>query len=47
VDEIPGEEGMASYPYADVKLHVEEGLGLVCYVVNSTYQSLSKVLLTF
>ena len=47
VDEIPGESGMASFPYADVKLHVEDGLGLVCYVVNSTYQSLSKVLLTF
>ena len=36
----------ASVPYADVKLHVEEGLGLVCYVVNSAYGSLSKVLLT-
>jgi len=47
VDEIPGAEGMASYPYADVKLHVEDGVGLVCYVVNSTYQSLSKVLLSF
>lgn len=47
VDEIPGEGGMASFPYADVKLHVEDGVGLVCYVVNSTYQSLSKVLLTF
>ena len=47
VSEIPGEGGMASYPYADVKLHVEDGVGLVCYVVNSTYQSLSKVLLTF
>jgi hypothetical protein len=47
VDEIPGEGGMASYPYADVKLHVEDGVGLVCYVVNSTYQSLSKVLLSF
>lgn len=47
VDEIPGADGMASFPYADVKLHVEDGVGLVCYVVNSTYQSLSKVLLTF
>ena len=47
VSEIPGEGGMASYPYADVKLHVEDGVGLVCYVVNSTYQSLSKVLLSF
>lgn len=36
----------ASVPYADVKLHVEDGLGLVCYVVNSAYGSLSKVLLT-
>ena len=47
VDEIPGADGMASFPYADVKLHVEDGVGLVCYVVNSTYQSLSKVLLSF
>ncbi len=48
VDTIPaGEDGLSMYPYADVKLHVEEGVGLVCYVVNSTYQSLSKVLLTF
>ena len=47
VDEIPGADGMASFPYADVKLHVEDGVGLVRYVVNSTYQSLSKVLLTF
>ena len=36
----------ASVPYADVKLHIEDGLGLVCYVVNSAYGSLSKVLLT-
>lgn len=35
----------ASVPYADVKLHIEDGLGLVCYVVNSAYGSLSKVLL--
>ena len=48
IDAIPGDENGASlYPYADVKLHVEDGVGLVCYVVNSTYQSLSKVLLTF
>lgn len=32
---------------ADVKLHVEEDLGLVCYVVNSTMESLSKILLVF
>ena len=38
---------LSGFPYADVKLHVEDGVGLVCYVVNSTYQSLSKVLLTF
>ena len=32
---------------ADVKLHVEDGLGLVCYVVNSTMESISKLLITF
>ncbi|MBR4735606.1 MAG: BACON domain-containing protein, partial [Bacteroidales bacterium] len=37
----------AAYTSADVKLHVEEGLGLVCYVVNSSKESLSKVLITF
>ena len=47
VAEIAGADGMASAPYADVKLHIEEGLGLVCYVVNSTYGSLSKILLAF
>lgn len=47
-DELAAEETInADYPYADVKLHVEEGLGLVCYVVNSAYGSLSKLLLTF
>ena len=29
------------------KLHVEEGLGLVCYVVNSTLESISKLLVVF
>lgn len=47
IEEIAGVEGMASAPYADVKLHVEDGLGLVCYVVNSTYGSLSKFLISF
>ena len=47
VDEIAGESGSSSAPYADVKLHVEDGLGLVCYVVNSTYGSLSKFLIAF
>ena len=47
VEEIAGEGGMAANPYADVLLHEEEGLGLVCYVVNSTYESLSKLLLVF
>ena len=47
VEEIKGEDGMATNPYADVKLHVEEDLGLVCYVVNSTYESLSKILIVF
>ena len=37
----------AAYTSADVKLHIEEGLGLVCYVVNSSMESLSKVLITF
>lgn len=46
-DAIQGADGAAYYPYADVKLHAEEGLGLVCYVVNSTYESISKVLLSF
>lgn len=46
-DAIQGADGSAYYPYADVKLHAEEGLGLVCYVVNSTYESISKVLLSF
>lgn len=36
-----------AYVSADVKLHAEEGVGLVCYVVNSTLESLSKVLITF
>ena len=36
-----------AYVSADVKLHVEDGLGLVCYVVNSSLESLSKVLLVF
>ena len=36
----------ANFPYADVKLHIEEGVGLVCYVVNSAYNSISKLLLT-
>ncbi len=47
VAEIAGTDGMAAAPYADVKLHVEEDLGLVCYVVNSTYGSLSKFLIAF
>lgn len=47
VTEIAGAEGMAAAPYADVKLHVEDDLGLVCYVVNSTYGSLSKFLIAF
>lgn len=47
VTEIAGAEGMAAAPYADVKLHVEDDLGLVCYVVNSTYGSLSKFLIVF
>ena len=47
-DELAREETIdATYPYADVKLHAEEGVGLVCYVVNSAYGSLSKVLLSF
>ena len=47
-DEMAQEEAIdATFPYADVKLHAEEGLGLVCYVVNSAYGSLSKVLLAF
>ena len=33
----------AAYTSADVKLHVEEGIGLVCYVVNSAMESLTKV----
>ena len=46
--EMASEEAIdANFPYADVKLHVEDGLGLVCYVVNSAYGSLSKVLLSF
>ena len=36
-----------AYVSADVKLHVEEGVGLVCYVVNSTMESLSKLQITF
>jgi len=52
VDEIAigvdyGWGASAAYTSADVKLHVEEGLGLVCYVVNSSKESLSKVLITF
>lgn len=47
-DQLAQEEAIdATFPYADVKLHVEEGLGLVCYVVNSAYGSLSKLLLSF
>lgn len=47
-DELAQEETInADFPYADVKLHVEDGVGLVCYVVNSAYGSLSKVLLSF
>lgn len=46
-DQMAAEEAIdANFPYADVKLHVEDGLGLVCYVVNSAYGSLSKLLLT-
>ena len=37
----------AAYTSADVKLHIDEELGLVCYVVNSTMESLTKVLITF
>lgn len=52
VDEIAigtdyGWGASAAYTSADVKLHVEEGTGLVCYVVNSSMESLSKVLVTF
>ena len=47
-DQLAAEETIdANFPYADVKLHIEDGVGLVCYVVNSAYGSLSKLLLTF
>ena len=48
----PGEEAwpgayFAANIGADVLFHVEEGLGLVLYVVNSSTESLSKLLLAF
>ena len=47
VGEDYGWATLNAYVSADVKLHVEEGVGLVCYVVNSTLESLSKLLITF
>ena len=47
VGEDYGWATLNAYVSADVKLHVEEGLGLVCYVVNSTMESISKLLITF
>ncbi|MBO4743653.1 MAG: BACON domain-containing protein [Bacteroidales bacterium] len=47
VGEDYGWATLNAYVSADVKLHVEEGLGLVCYVVNSSLESLSKILLVF
>ena len=47
VGEDYGWATLNAYVSADVKLHVDSELGLVCYVVNSTLESLSKVLLTF
>lgn len=46
VGEDYGWATLNAYISADVKLHVEEGVGLVCYVVNSTLESISKLLLT-
>lgn len=47
VGEDYGWATLNAYVSADVKLHVEEGVGLVCYVVNSTMESLSKLLISF
>ena len=47
VGEDYGWATLNAYVSADVKLHVEEGVGLVCYVVNSTMESLSKLMITF
>lgn len=47
VGEDYGWATLNAYTSADVKLHVEEGLGLVCYVVNSTLESISKLLVVF
>lgn len=46
VGEDYGWATLNAYVSADVKLHVEEGVGLVCYVVNSTMESLSKLMIT-
>ena len=47
VGEDYGWATLNAYVSADVKLHVEDGLGLVCYVVNSTMESISKLLISF
>ena len=47
VGEDYGWATLNAYISADVKLHVEEDLGLVCYIVNSTLESLSKALIVF
>lgn len=52
IEEIPigtdyGWGASAAFTSADVKLHIDSELGLVCYVVNSSMQSLTKVQITF
>ena len=47
VGEDYGWATLNAYVSADVKLHVDPELGLVCYVVNSTLESISKLLISF
>lgn len=47
VGEYYGWATLNAYVSADVKLHVDPELGLVCYVVNSTMESISKLLISF